>query len=142
MYNKNRYVVKNIKIRSRIKNLLVILSCISILLAVISFFLVGFYSSGQAIKLVAKYKDKKGLKIEKVMINPNIKFEYRKNDFYDIDAKKALHKGEDIVLFDVIANGSEVKIEAGKLVISNNGDDLIFSDNPVLTIKNMKNIQQ
>lgn len=136
MYNKRSYVVKNIKIYSIVKKYLTI-SCFALIaISLISFFFFGFYSNSGAIKFIAKYKDQKNVKIEKVMINPKIKFEHSKNDYYDVKAKKAVHKNDnDILLYDVKANGSAVRIKAGKLLVTNNGNDLTFSDNPVLIIK-------
>ncbi len=140
MYNKRSYVVQNIKIYSKVKKYLTILCFSLIAIGVISFIFFGFYSNSGAIKFIAKYKDQSNITIEKVMVNPYIKFEHSKNDYYDVNAKKAIHKNDnDMLLFDVVADGSAVKITAGKLLVTNNGNDLTFSENPVLIIKQTNN---
>ena len=74
-------------------------------------------------------------KVEKVMLNPKIKFEQNEGQFFNIEAKKAIHKDESIVeLFDVKASGNSGSITAGNLLITNSGSNLHFSNNPVLTI--------
>lgn len=136
MYSRRRYIVETIKNYSSIKKYLSFLCILAIFIGLTSFIFFGFYINNGAIKFIAKHKDQKNLEIEKVMTNPTIKFEYSKNNYYNMTAKEAIHKNDnDIELFDVIADGSEVNIKAGKLLVTNEGNDLIFSDNPVLIIK-------
>ena len=139
MYNKRQYIVKNISIYSKIRKYLIISSALLIFLGLILFFMLGFYKNSNVIEFVAKYKDQKSSIIKKVMINPKIKFEHSKDSYYNMEAKEAIHKNnEDILLFDVIADGEAVNIKAGKLLVSDNGNNLTFSDNPVLIIKKTK----
>jgi hypothetical protein len=140
MYNKRSYVVKNIKIYSTVKKYLTFLCFALIFACGSSFVFFGFYSSSGAIKFIAKYKDKNNIKIQKVMVNPHIKFEHTKDDYYDVKAKKAIHKNvNDFLLFDVVADGKAISIKAGELLVTNNGNNLTFSENPVLIIRKTSN---
>lgn len=131
------YIIKNIKIYRIIRRYSTILCFLLIATSLISFFYFGFYFNREAIQFIAKLKDKNDISMEKIMINPRIKFENAKDDYYDIKAKKAIHENNnDILLFDVVADGSAANIKAGKVVVTNNGNELTFSDNPVLIIKN------
>lgn len=107
-------------------------------LSVLFFILYGIFNSNQAIQFVTDHKiDNKNL--EKVMTNPRIKFEYKENEFYDIKANTATHKGgDDILLNNVVAEGENGNITAGSLLITDNGDRLFFSDKPVLVMKQVK----
>lgn len=79
-------------------------------------------------------------KTEKIMINPRINFQHNDNKIYEIIAKKAIHKDDELViLYDVNAKGDVGSITAGQLDISENGDHLVFTKNPVL-ILNKENI--
>jgi len=136
MYNKRRYIVKNIDIYTKIRKYLILSSIFLIFIGLTLFFTLGFYKNSNVIKFVAKYKDQDNVTIKKVMTNPKIKFEHSKDSYYDMSAKEAIHQDdEDILLFDVIADGDAVNIKAGKLLVSNNGNNLTFTDNPILIIK-------
>ena len=131
-------IVNGILKYSRIKKNLTIICLTLAGIGVLFFILYGIFSSNQTIQFVAdhKFDDKQ---LEKVMTNPRIKFEYKENQFYDIKAKSAIHKdGEDILLSDVFARGDSGTISAGKLLITENGNKLFFSENPVLVIKQLK----
>jgi len=140
MYNKRSYIVSNIKFYDKVKKYLT-LGCFSLIgVGAISFLFFAFYSNSGAIKFIAKYKDQSNINIERIMVNPKIKFEHSKNDYYDMTAKKAIHKNDnDILLFDVFADGSAVSIKAGKLLVTDNGNNLKFTENPVLIIKKNPN---
>ena len=70
------------------------------------------------------------------MINPKIILQYNQSDIYNIKASKAVHKTDnEIILEDVFAEGDIGKISAGQLKISEDGNKLIFSINPVLILK-------
>ena len=136
MYNKRRYIVKNIDIYTKIRKYLIFSSIFLIFIGLILFFTFGFYKNSNVIKFVAKYKDQDNVTIKKVMTNPKIKFEHSQGSYYNMSAKEAIHQDdEDILLFDVIADGDAVNIKAGKLLVSNNGNNLTFTDNPILIIK-------
>ena len=69
------------------------------------------------------------------MINPRIKLQYSENQVYAIKAKKAVHQDDqEVTLFDVFAAGEAGNITSGKLVINDNGDHLVFTQNPVLIL--------
>jgi len=97
------------------------------------------------IKIVSNHKNNlHNFKIEKVITNPRINFQYNENQIYRIEAKKASHQSDDeATLFDVFASGALGKVTAGELKVSENGDHLVFSKNPVLILnqtgKNNKN---
>lgn len=106
-----------------------------------TFLFYGLDSTSNVIKFIAKAK--KSQQLEKVMLNPRIKFEYKEGQFYDIVASKAINKGQDNVeLFDVTATSNAGNIKAGKLLVTNDGNNLHFSDHPVLIIKESKNNEQ
>lgn len=143
MKDKNR-IIKSIKFYSFVRRFLSLFCIILILGTIAALLIFGIYFGHDSLQFIAKFKDKKDLQIEKIMINPNIKFENQKNDYYTVKASKAIHQtGNDILLFDVVADGSAINIKAGKVAITNDGNDLTFSDNPVLIIKqNPKNISK
>jgi hypothetical protein len=133
-------IVNGIAKYTKVKNHLTIL-CLSLAgISVLFFIIYGFVNSNQAIQFVADHKfDSK--KLEKVMTNPRIKFEYKENEFYDIRAGSAIHKDgdqDDILMFDVYAENISGNIKAGELLISDKGNKLFFSKNPVLTIRQVK----
>lgn len=133
-------IVKGITKYTKVKNHLTKLCLFLAGISVLFFIIYGFMNSNQAIQFVADHEfDSK--KLEKVMTNPRIKFEYKENEFYDIKAGSAVHKDEgqdDILMFDVYAKSVSGNIKAGELLISDKGNKLFFSKNPVLTIKQIK----
>ncbi len=124
-------IAKESKIKKSIK-LFCYVAIISIAILYISFGL----ERSKAVKLVNEYKEnKKNFIAEKVMTNPSIKIKYNDNDIYQIKAKKAFHKDEsEVTLEEVEAEGKIGKIKAGKLKISQEGDRLIFKENPELIL--------
>lgn len=92
--------------------------------------------NNEKFKLVAQYgADPEKYKTEKIMVNPRIKYLHSDNKLYDIVAKKAVHKDEEeVVLYDVKATGEVGSITAGELNVSDNGDHLVFTKNPVLIL--------
>ncbi len=133
-------IIDGIKRRTKFRKVLVLL-CIAVLICgFLSFLFFGLTTANNAIKFISKQNQIN--KIEKVMLNPKIKFEYREGQLFDIQAVKAIHKDQnDIELFDVKASGDIGNITAGNLLVTNNGNDLHFSNNPILTIKEVKNEQ-
>lgn len=105
-------------------------------------FVYGFYATKQskAVKIVTDYKkNKKNYQTEKIMTNPRIKYQYNDEQIYDIKAKKAFHKNNtEAKLYEVNAIGEIGEINAGELNIDEDGNRLIFSDNPVLILNNHK----
>lgn len=70
------------------------------------------------------------------MINPRTKFQYDNDQVYEIEAKKAQHaENNNVFLDDVYAIGKAGSITASYLKISEDGNRLTFTGNPVLIIK-------
>ncbi len=128
-------VLKLIQSHSRIKNFLTIL-CYCLIIG--GLFVYIFYAANQSrtIKIVNKYKENpQDFQTEKVMVNPRIKLQYDEAQTYDIHAKKALHKDDnEVILYDVFATGEIGKITAGELEVSDEGNHLVFTKNPVLIL--------
>lgn len=133
-------IINGIKRRVRFRKILILLCMIILIFGLLSFLFYGLNTSSNAIKFMSK-KDQIN-KVEKVMINPKIKFEYDQGQIFDIQATKAVHKDENnIEMFDVKASGDKGDITSGNLLITNNGNDLHFSGNPILIIKETRNEQ-
>ena len=132
-------ILANIKRQIKFKEFLTFL-CVAILIfGTVSFFFYGFGNVNKAIKIITSGKS---INLEKVMTNPQIKYEHSDGSVFDIHAKRAVQKGQnDVELQDVFASGDIGQISAGKLLITNNGNDLHFSDHPVLIIREAKNGQ-
>ncbi len=94
------------------------------------------FNRSHTIKLVNQFnKDPKAYEAEKIMTNPRIKFQYNETQVYHIKAKKAFHKNEqEAVMQDVFATGDIGNITAGKLEIDEDGNHLVFTQNPVLIL--------
>jgi hypothetical protein len=128
-------VLKLIDSQHKIKKFLTI-SCY--LLIVGGFFVYVFYGfkKSNAIKLVKdRAESLKDYKTEKIMTNPRIKIQHENGNIYDIRAKKALHENEqEVIMYDVFAEGKIGKITAGELEITESGDHMVFTKNPVLIL--------
>ncbi len=134
-------VIEEIRKYTRIKNFSVFI-CLSFLVAAcITIAFYSIYSSNYATKYVNEKGYMAGKKLQKVMVNPRIKFEHKENQFYNISAREAIHENNDsdILLLDVEAKSDTKEIRSGKLVITNSGNDLYFTDKPVLIIKQPAN---
>lgn len=132
---RTQQVLALIHSHSRIKNFMTIL-CYALISGGVLIYVFYALNQSRTIKLVNEYKEnKQSFKTEKVMTNPRIKFQYNDTQIYNIRAKKAFHKDEsEAVLYDVFAEGEIGKITAGELQISEEGDRLIFTKNPVLIL--------
>jgi len=128
--------LKLINLHSKIKKYLSILSYFFIVSGVIIFIFYALSKTNQKFKLVNDYKkNSEQFQTEKIMENPRIIFQYNETEFYKINAKKAVHHNEsEAVLYDVRAVGNVGNITAGELKISDNGERLIFTKNPVLIL--------
>lgn len=135
MDKKTQQVLQLIHAQNRTKNLLTKL-CYSLIIGGVLVY--GFYAfdQGNAIKLVKKHSENlKNYKTEKIMTNPRIKVQHDDNNIYSIRAKKAFHENEEEVrLYDVFAEGDIGKITSGELQISEEGDHMVFTKNPVLIL--------
>ncbi len=136
---KTEQVLKLIHSHSRIKNFLTTL-CYALIIGGLFIYIFYAFNQSRTIKLVNDYKENpQGYKTEKIMTNPRIKFQYNDAQIYDIQAKKAFHKDEnEIMLYDVFAEGDIGKITAGELKIDENGNHLVFTKNPILILNKTK----
>ncbi len=127
-------IIKNINQQLKLKKLLFICCFLVLIISFLSFLFVWFNFNSKAIKFIANNKAKLA-EADKIMTNPRIKFEYEDGKIFNIQAKKAIHKdNNDVELSNITANGDQGSIEAGKLLITDNGNNLYFSESPVLTI--------
>lgn len=142
MDDKTQQVLKLIQSHSKIKNYLTILCYLLILGGIFLYVFYAFNKTSQNIKLVSQYKNEaKRFKTEKIMTNPRIKFQHTDSQIYHIKAKKARHVNEEeVMLFDVFATGEIGNITAGALKIDDNGDHLVFTQNPILILNKTQNI--
>ncbi len=128
--------LKRINLHGQVKKYLTILCYICIVAGIFIYVFYGLNKKNQSYKLVSDYqKNPEKFQVEKIMINPRIKFQYNDNQVYEIKAKRAVHKDEqEVTLFDVYANGAMGNITAGELKINEEGDHLVFTQNPVLIL--------
>jgi hypothetical protein len=127
-------IIARIRKTTRFKKYLVFFLIITSACGLLSFLFYSFDSTSNAIKFISKRNDFN--KIEKVMVNPKIKFEYDDRQIFNISASKAIHRGEDDVeMFNAEASGNAGSVSAGNLLITNKGNNLHFSNNPILIIK-------
>jgi len=135
--------LKRINLHIKVKKYLTILSYFLIIAGILTYIFYAINKGNQKYKLVSDYqKNPEKFQIEKIMINPRIKFEHSENKIYAIKAKKAVHKNEqEVTLFDVYATGEAGNIIAGQLVINDDGNHLVFTQNPVLILNQTENEQ-
>lgn len=141
-YNTQK-VLKLIEAHSKIKNFLTYLSYFLIIGGLFIYIFYAINKTNQDIRVISQIKkDGKNYKIEKIMTNPRINFQYNKNEVYRIKASKAHHEDEEkVVLYDVSASGNIGNITSGQLSITEQGDRLIFTKNPVLILNKTQNYQ-
>ncbi len=128
-------ILKLFQSHLRIKNFLTTL-CYCMIIGGIFVYIFYAFNRSRTIKLVNQFnKDPKAYEAEKIMTNPRIKFQYNETQVYHIKAKKAFHKNEqEAVMQDVFATGDIGNITAGKLEIDEDGNHLVFTQNPVLIL--------
>jgi hypothetical protein len=131
-----RQVLINIQRYGQIKKFLTILCYVTIFCGIMLYVFHGL-SKQNSIKLINDFQSNKDDYFsEKIMTNPKIILQYNHNDIYNIKASKAMHKSNnEIILQDVFAEGNIGKITAGQLKISEDGNHLVFTINPVLILK-------
>ncbi|GDX36671.1 hypothetical protein LBMAG18_11820 [Alphaproteobacteria bacterium] len=135
MDKKTLEVLNKIKLYGKIKNYLTAISYLVIIVGVMIYI---FHSLEQKnnLKIVSDIENKKNnVQAEKIMINPRIILQYNQSEIYNIKATKAFHKSaNEIILNEVFAEGDIGKISAGELKISEDGNQMIFTKNPVLIL--------
>jgi hypothetical protein len=121
---------------TKIKKYLIAISYFFILIGMFSYLFYATKENKKNIKFITNYeKYPEKYKIEKVMTNPSMNFQHNDNKIYKIKAKSASHiNNQEVNLYDVFASGEIGNITAGKLIIDEGGDHLVFSDNPVLIL--------
>lgn len=136
---KTQEILQRFQSHYKIKKLLTSLCYVFIVGGILVYIFYGF-SENKNIKLVNDYKqNQQKFKTEKIMTNPRIKLQYGDKQLYNIRAKKAFHEDEkEVLLFDVFAEGDLGKITAGELKISESGDRLVFTKNPILILNEVK----
>lgn len=136
MDQKTKKILISIKRYLIVKKILTI-TCYLIILCGLMLYFFHAFSNKNKIQLITDYEINKAEYLsEKTMINPKIILQYNQSDIYNIKASKAVHKTDnEIILEDVFAEGDIGKISAGQLKISEDGNKLIFSINPVLILK-------
>jgi hypothetical protein len=142
MHNSDQTILKKFKKQRIFKIILLAASYCSIFSIIVVYSLIAVKKSSN-IKIIKSFQDNQNkLASEKIMTNPSIKIKYNGNDIYHINAKRAYHSNdEEAILEKVTAKGKIGKITANKLEIKDNGNRLIFSDNPklILTKKSKNN---
>jgi len=128
-------VLKLIDSQHKIKKFLTI-SCYLLIVGGVFVYVFYGFSRSNAIKLVKdRAESLKEYKTEKIMTNPRIKIQHEDGNIYDIRAKKALHENEqEMIMYDVFAEGKIGNITAGELEITESGDHMVFTKNPVLIL--------
>lgn len=136
MDDRTQQILKIIQSHVKIKNYLTVLCYFLIVSGLLFYIFYAFSKANNNIKFVTEYKDNaKEFSTQKTMTNPHIKFEYSNNQIYDIKAEKAFHESEkEVLLYNVSADGEIGKITSGQLKINQEGDHLIFTENPVLIL--------
>lgn len=132
-------VLKLIKSQHRIRSYTIAL-CYMMIAGGVLIYIFYAFSQSRSIKLVQnKAQNINEYQAEKIMTNPKIKLQHDDGNIYDIRAKKAFHRNQDdMTLFDVFAQGEIGRITAGNLDISEEGDHLVFTKNPVLILNQTK----
>ena len=132
---KTEQVLKLIKTHLRIKNYLITI-CYGLIIFGLFVYIFSALNQSRTIKIINQYKENPDdFKIEKIMTNPRLDFQYNATQVYHIQAKKAVHAdNQAAIMYDVFATGDIGNITAGELKIEEEGDHLIFTKNPVLIL--------
>ncbi len=133
-------ILKKLAFHQLLRKVLTISSYSLLALAIIIFAFYIFNNPVKKYKIVNDYKKDKGaFKSEKIMTNPTINFQYDDDQVFKIKAKKASHFDQNnVTMYDVKAVGQIGTITAGKVTVGQDGDNITFSQNPVLVIKSYK----
>lgn len=135
MDNSTEQLLKILKSQHKIRSLLTIL-CYALIIGGLFVYVFYAFNQSRTIKLVKKHAENiKEYETEKIMTNPRMKLQHSDQNIYNINAKKAFHKNqEEVILYDVFAEGAIGKITAGELEVSEEGNHLVFTKNPVLIL--------
>ena len=136
MYNiDSQEIIKNFKLQSKIKRVITI-GCYFIIISGIILYISNIFQKKTNIKIVNKLNNNKNIQAEKIMEKPQLTIKSDNEKIYKISAQKAYHiNNEEVTLIDVLVSSEASNISAGVLNISDSGDRLTFSKNPVLIFK-------
>lgn len=142
MDDKTTQVLRLIQSHLKIKKYLTVLCYLSLISGLFVYVFYALNKTTHSIKLVNQYdKNSDDFKIEKIMTNPRLNLQYDENQIYHIKAKKAHHEdNEEVLLYDVFATGDIGNITSGQLKVSQQGDHLVFTENPVLILNRTDNL--
>ncbi len=134
-------ILKHIDLYVKIRKYLTFLCYFLIVAGIFIYIFYAINKANQKYKIVSDFqKNPQKFETEKIMVNPRIKFQYNDNEIYEIKAQRASHHNdEEVTLFNVYATSKTGNITAGKLEVSEEGDHLIFTQNPILILNKTKN---
>jgi hypothetical protein len=128
-------IINNFNKYGKIRKVLTSL-CYLFIISAIMLYISNIFNKNSKIRIINKFKDTETLKAEKIMEKPRLTIKSDNGDLYNISANKAYHlSDEEITMEEVLATSTNAKISAGELKISEGGNRLIFSKNPVLIFK-------
>jgi len=108
--------------------------CYTFIICALLFYVVQFFTKSDKIHIIKKSNQNSEIS-EKTMLNPSLKFAYEENKIMLIKAKQAFYKKDaETTLQQVFAESEIGNITAGKLIIHDSGNYLVFSNNPVLIL--------
>jgi hypothetical protein len=126
-------IMTEIKKYQKIRIFMIFL-CYTFIICALLFYIIQFFAKNDKIHIINKSNQNSQIS-EKIMLNPSLKFAYEENKIMLIKAKQALYKKDaETTLQQVFAESEIGNITAGKLVIHDAGNYLIFSENPMLII--------
>ncbi len=126
-------IIAEIKKYQKIR-IFMIVFCYTFIVCSLLFYIMQFFAGNDKIHIIKKSSQNSEI-AEKIMLNPSLKFAYEENKIMLIKAQQALYKKDsETTLQQVFAESEMGNITAGKLIIHDAGDYLVFSDNPVLII--------
>jgi len=126
-------ILENFKKTSQIKKILSIF-CYFLISLAIGLYMSNLFEKNSKITIINNSKNNpKNIKAEKIMTNPRMSIMHDDGKIYKISATRAYHYTEDEVTMEEVQASSDIgNISAGELKISDGGNHLIFSKNPVL----------
>jgi len=91
----------------------------------------------KAIKTSKNIQENNNQQLE-FLTNPETKIKNKQGDIYEIKAKKAFYKENNLIIENIKITGKDINLKAGKVELSDNGNIIKFTNNPYLVIKNYK----
>lgn len=136
-------ILKNFRLQIKLKKFITIICYLVIFGGIIAYITLSL-TYKKDFDQIAKIKENRhNIDFQKVIVNPRINYQYNEDQIYRIEATRAEHTNkEDAILYDVFAEGELGKITAGQLDITENGEILTFTKNPVLILNNTDNNQK